>query len=163
MTITPKLNVLYCVCNGLSRNIFDENYTYLKNKAQRAIGDIRTNIQKIIGPNKPFDLMTKLFDSQILPILEYGSEIWYPGKNLPELETVHLCFLKYILGVKRSTSSLITYGESGRFPLFMRQQDRAVKLWFRLKFSRDDKPKPWSQHMAYKNSKHIGGLLFQCY
>ena len=80
-------------------NLFKENITQLRNKASRAIGDIRSNISKIIGMNKPYDVMVKLFDSQILPILEYGSEIWFPGKNLPCYEKIHLNFLKYVLGV----------------------------------------------------------------
>ena len=42
--------------------------------------------------------------------------------------------------MKRQTSSLSIYGETGRFPLIMRQQDRAVKLWIRLKFSIENKP-----------------------
>ena len=64
-------------------DIFAENITHLKNKATRAIGDIRTNISKIMGVNKPYNIMMKLFDSQILPILEYGSEVWYPGRIYP--------------------------------------------------------------------------------
>ena len=123
-----------------NKNMFAENIINLKNKAIRAIGDIRTNIGNIVGANKPFNLLIKLFDSQILPILEYGSEVWYPGKNLSDYETVHLNYLKYALGVKRTTSSLSIYGETGRFPLFMRQQDKAVKLWIRLKHSSADKP-----------------------
>ena len=121
-------------------DIFAENITNLKNKATRAIGDIRTNISKIIGVNKPYDVMIKLFDSQILPILEYGSEIWCSGNNMPHYEIVHLRYLKYVLGIKQQTPSLAIYGETGRFPLLMRQQDRAVKLWIRLKFSTDNKP-----------------------
>ena len=123
-----------------NNNTFAENITYLKNKAQRAIGDIRTNISKITGVNKPHGIMMKLFDSQILPILEYGSEIWFPGKNLASFESVHLNFLKCALGVRTQTSSLAIYGESGRFPLVMRQEDRALKLWLRLKFSKENKP-----------------------
>ena len=84
--------------------------------------------------------MIKLFDSQILPILEYGSEVWYPGNNLAHYETVHLKFLKYTLGIKQQTPSLAIYSETGRFPLVMRQQDRAVKLWLRLKLSNETKP-----------------------
>ena len=56
-------------------NTFEENINHLRNKALRAIGDIRSNISKVLGFNKPYDVMIKLFDSQILPILEYGSEI----------------------------------------------------------------------------------------
>ena len=43
-------------------------------------------------------------------------------------------------GVRPQTSSLAVYGETARYPLFMRQQDQAVKLWLRLKLSKSNKP-----------------------
>lgn len=104
------------------------------------MAEIRTNLSKIVGPHKPYNLYIKLFDSQVLPILEYGSDIWYQGKPIQELESVHLAFLKSALGVKRQTSSLCIYGETGRFPLLFRQQDRAIKLFLRLKTSLSTDP-----------------------
>ena len=85
------------------KDMFSDNLYYLKNKALRAAGDIRANINKITGMNKPYNVLMKLFDSQILPILEYGAEIWYAGKNLARFESVHLAFLKYGLGVNQQT------------------------------------------------------------
>ena len=35
----------------------------------------------------------------------------------PDVEKVHLKFLKQILGVRRQTSSVAIYGELGRVPL----------------------------------------------
>ena len=52
------------------------------------------------------DIRTKLslFDSMIVPILLYGSEIWgvYVYK---EVDKLHIKFCKYILGVRKQTSN----------------------------------------------------------
>jgi hypothetical protein len=37
-----------------------------------------------------------------------------------------------MLGVKLQTSTLAIYGETGRFPLLLRQQIRTLKYWVRL-------------------------------
>ena len=41
--------------------IYADNIDYLKTKANRAIADIRTNISNILGGDKPYNLMIKLF------------------------------------------------------------------------------------------------------
>ena len=121
-------------------NHFHDNTDFIKTKALRAIGDIKTNLGKIVGTNKSYYLFAKLFDTQVLPILEYGAEVWYSGKSIADLETVHLSFLKYVLGVKKQTSSLAIYGETGRVPLLLRQQDRVIKLYLRLINHQRDRP-----------------------
>ena len=65
-------------------------------------------------------------------MLEYASEIWCPGTPIEDLERVHLKFLKSILGFSQSTPTAAILGETGRFPLHMRQQDRALTLWIRI-------------------------------
>ena len=64
------------------------------------------------------DIKTKLslFDSMVVQILLYGSEIWgvYEYK---EVEKLHIKFCKYILGVRKQTSNYAVYGELGRFHL----------------------------------------------
>ena len=79
-------------------------------------------------------VLLKLFDSLILPIATYGCQTWLPmtffakslGNPSKELlselakdpiEKMHLTFLKWILGVKRSTSNVAVWGETGRYPL----------------------------------------------
>ena len=58
----------------------------------------------------------KLFDSMILPILCYGCEIWGFHKA-PDIERIHIKFLKQILSVKQNTCNATVYGELGRFPI----------------------------------------------
>ena len=55
-----------------------------------------------------------LFDSMIVPILTYGSEVW-GVYNFKEVDRLHIRFLKYILGVKTQTPTMAIYGETGRF------------------------------------------------
>ena len=74
----------------------------------------------------------KSFDTQIRPILEYGVEIWYQPKPIQEIESVQLKFMKSVLGVRQQTPTLALYGETGRFPLYLRQQDLVLKYWRRL-------------------------------
>ena len=73
----------------------------------------------------------KLFDSIILPILMYSSEIWGFCRS-DDIEKVHLRFLKQILGVCKQTSNVAVYGELGRFPLFVLRKIRILKYWFKI-------------------------------
>ena len=72
----------------------------------------------------------QLFDSLVLPILEYGGELL--NKECKELERVQLKFLKIILGVSSRTSNLGVYGETGRFPLILRRQIKSVKYFVKI-------------------------------
>ena len=45
----------------------------------------------------------------------YGSEVLFIGKEILDFETVHLSFLKSMLGVKQQTTSATIYGDTGRY------------------------------------------------
>ena len=59
----------------------------------------------------------------------YGSEVLFIGKDF---EMVQLSFLKNMLGVKRQTTSVAIYGDTGMYSLFVKQQILALKYWIRL-------------------------------
>ncbi|KAL4222869.1 hypothetical protein ACF0H5_018909 [Mactra antiquata] len=67
----------------------------------------------------------------IMPILSYGAEVWGFHKS-PDIEKVHLKFLRQILGVHNKTTSSAVYGEFGRFPLYIKRQIRIIKYWHRI-------------------------------
>ena len=74
-----------------------------------------------------------LFDTCILPIIEYDSEIWFRGgKNFEIIERLHLRFLKSLLHVKSQTCTQAVYGELGRYPLKIKIQVKLLKYWARL-------------------------------
>ena len=64
----------------------------------------------------PLDLQLKLFDSTVVPILTYGSEVW-GYENLDMIETVHNDLLRKITRSKKSTRLYMLLGELGRLPL----------------------------------------------
>ena len=62
----------------------------------------------------------------------YGSEVLFIGKEILDFESIHLSFLKNMLGVKQQTTPVTIYGDTGRYPLFLKQQILALKYWIRL-------------------------------
>jgi hypothetical protein len=84
-----------------------------------------------IGEFSP-SVFFKLFDSQIQPILTYGSEIWGLSADQECIERVHLQALKRFLGVSYRSPRHLIYGETGRHPLFVSTYARCVKFWLRL-------------------------------
>ena len=65
-------------------------------------------------------------------LLLVGSEVVFIGKKILDFETVHLSFLKNMLGVKQQTTSVTIYGDMGRYPLILKQQILALKYWISL-------------------------------
>ena len=101
-------------------------------------------------------IIYKLFDQQIRPIIEYASNIWCPDAPVEELERVQLKFLKLALSVSTSTPTLAVYGETGRFPLHLRQQDQMLKLWLRIQRMPDDSimKQVYRELLALSNDGH---------
>ena len=84
-------------------------------KANRTIFALNNKIKISKLPRR---LALKLFNSQITPILLYGSEVWGPYMNydylsweLSKIERVQTQFLKRMLGCNIQTSNIMTRGE----------------------------------------------------
>ena len=100
---------------------FNSALKYLRTKALRAIYALRAKVDI----NKlPIPIATKLFDALIKPILLYASEVWEPFvKNISEewdkneIEKTYTQFLKQVLGVNRSTTTVMVRGELNKHSL----------------------------------------------
>ena len=68
------------MCSNKGNDIFKDSYNYIAEQAKKAMFSLR-KIKSRIGKLSP-NLALKAFDSLILPILEYGGEILYTGKNV---------------------------------------------------------------------------------
>ena len=75
---------------------------YLIGQARKATYQARKLSNAAFGQLSP-KLAFKVFDSQILPILEYGSQLWYKARQNRRLETFHLAYLKRTLGLRLQT------------------------------------------------------------
>ena len=73
----------------------------------------------------------KLFDSQIEPMLTYAAEVWGLG-NVDQIEKVQTFAMKRFLSVPLHSSNKLLYGETGRYPLFIRTAVKCIKYWIRL-------------------------------
>ena len=63
------------------------------------------------------------------------------------IETVHLKYLKYMLGVKPGTCNLAVLGEFGRFPILVHQHINMFKYWIHLiNLANDKLVKKYLQH-----------------
>jgi hypothetical protein len=104
---------------------------HLVTQAHKALFALRNKTKASFGYIPPL-LAFKMFDSYILPILEYNNMLWSKTNPIPDIEKVQIGYLKNILGVRKQTPTLAVYAETGRFPLHVRQQVDTVKYWARL-------------------------------
>lgn len=72
-----------------------------------------------------------MFDTYVGCILNYACEIW-GYHTAPDIEKVHLLFLKNVLGVKKTVNSSMVYFELGRYPLCLRRKMCMIKYWLNL-------------------------------
>ena len=77
------------------------------------------------------ETLLSLYDTYVGSILNYGCELW-GHHTAPDIEKVHLYFLKRILKVRKSTINNMVYCELGRLPMYVERQYRMVKYWIKL-------------------------------
>ena len=113
---------IYVVCN------FANTQKKLSEQGKKAVFSI---FNKIHDDYYNPETLLSLFDTYVASILNYCSEIW--GFHMaPNIEKVHLYFLKRILKVKMSAVTNMIYCELGRLPMYIERQYRMVKYWIKI-------------------------------
>ena len=85
----------------------------LKLKNDKASKAMYSLIQKGRRLKLPTDIMLKLFDSCVAPILLYGCEVW-GYENTDIIEKVHTKFCKFIFGVSKFSHNGPFHGKSSQ-------------------------------------------------
>lgn len=129
------LGIVFSICGSFTKAV-----EHLLNQANKALfklkqKDIRNNVLTAL----------KLFDTLILPIIRYGSEVWGPFyiKRLNETNLLDLCeklplekiqtkFCRYILGVHRKSTNIAVRAELGKYPLLTDILTHSAKYWIQL-------------------------------
>ena len=99
----------------LKGDIFRNNSSYLCNQARKAMFGLKNKLNSLgtIPPRVSF----YIFETQIRPILLYGSDVWgLSGCNNDAIDKVFYQFIRCILQVKATTSNVMVIGESGQLP-----------------------------------------------
>ena len=107
---------------------FNSTQKTLSNQGKKAVFNLFSKIQDDYFNT---ETLLSLFDTYIASIVNYGCEVWGSHKA-PDIETVHLQFLKRILKVKNSTANYMVYFELGRLPLYVQRYCRMIKYWCKL-------------------------------
>ena len=111
-----------------ANNVLKETFSHLfAFQAGKAIFALRKQSRRVVGKLSP-TIAFKVFDCQILPILEYGSDTWYTGDDVNDPGKIHLKFINSTLGLRKQTPTPAIYGDPCRFPLII-QHIKAVKYW----------------------------------
>ena len=112
-------------------DVFKHTYDYLCVKSQRDLFSLNKQLNHL--GTLPPKLSLHLFKTNIEPILTYGSEIWGTNKSgCDEIDTFSLRFMKSVLGVKSSTSTIAVYEELGFFPPSLVAHTRVLCYYKRL-------------------------------
>ena len=77
------------------------------------------------------NILLKLFDSCICPILNYGSEIWGFHQGT-DIERVCDNFYKFTTKLPRNCNNIAARGELGRNKAFVKRYMRIIKYWLKL-------------------------------
>ena len=114
--------------------------------ASRAKNALVCVLQKLyLLNNNSLEVFLKLFDAQVQPIAQYGSELWGLDKAAIHIEKVHLYALKRFLGVDMKTPNDFVYGETDRFPITLNSAVRCIRYWLKLTCMGEDR----LPHKAY--------------
>ena len=114
--------------------------------ASRAKNALVCVLQKLyLLNNNSLEVFLKLFDAQVQPIAQYGSELWGLDKAAIHIEKVNLYALKRFLGVDMKTPNDLVYGETDRFPITLNSAVRCIRYWLKLTCMGEDR----LPHKAY--------------
>ena len=120
----------------------------LSDKARKAMMPLYKTVAQF---NLPFRLSVKLFHTFVEPIAMYNAENWgcFTDKQIEKCRAdpaaiydicmtshatrLQLKFYKYILGLKKQTSNMATFGEVAYLPLALKTHMTLLKYWYRLK------------------------------
>ena len=112
-----------------SRNNWSKAIFTLASQASKALNMLSITRWKL----EYFDFHThfRLFDTMILPILCYGSEIW-GYLHYDVLEKIQRKWCRKFLGVPNHTTNEAVLGECGRLPIYFHTLKRCIRFWLKL-------------------------------
>jgi hypothetical protein len=132
---------------------FTEGKKSLYTQAQRAMFGI---ITKARTQRLPIDVQIHLFETMVLPVLSYGSEIW-GHENIQQANKLQYKFYRYILHLKTSTPICMLLGELGKVPIECIIKMKIVNYWMKIIDSPDSRLLRKMYNVLYAMHTCMGG------
>ena len=95
----------------------------------RALGAVLTKFRSF--GNIGFNSFSKLYDSSVAPVLEYGSEVWGYAENV-KCERIQQRACRYYIGVHPKTPILALTGDMGWVPAQIKRHRNMIRYWNRM-------------------------------
>ncbi len=108
----------------------------LADSAGRAFGGISSKFQSFKSID--YSIFTRLFDTCIVPIMDYASGVW-GFKDYPHANAIQHRIIRSFLGLHRFAPSLAVNGDMGWLPAVVRRRIEMVRLWCRLVRMNEDR------------------------
>ena len=108
---------------------FAKAFENIKNQSYKALFSMKSLLYQY--PESSVTTQLHLFNTLVLPVLNYGCEIW-GFAEADKLDRLYLGFLKNVLYVRTSTPSAFVYKETGTLPLITHRLLRIFKFWLKV-------------------------------
>ena len=138
---------------------FTEATDTLGKAAGRGLGGLINKIHHL--KNLDYGSYTKLYNSCVTPIMDYGSCCWHgiTDVNPKSIDDVQYRAMRYFLGVNRFTPMLGLEGEMGWLPPKYRRDIDMIRYYNRVcRMGEDRLPKQIMKYQIQHNSPWIGKL-----
>ena len=137
-----------------SRNSWFMCQKTLANQASKAWFAVKSKLYNY-GDVK-LDVLFKIFDCKILPILLYGAELWFSHPS-QDIEIVHNKFCKFVLNLSVQSPNCFARGELGRYSMSPHKYFRAIKYWLRIIYLPNNRlPKQCYKNDGLKQILNVG-------
>ena len=108
----------------------------LAKSASRAFSALYTKFLHVDGMT--FDVLCKLYQSLVEPVLFYGAGIWGLGEH-KKLNTIQTKACRYIFGPGKNAANVASQGDMGWTSCVTKQNTEACRLFFKMKPSSDNR------------------------
>lgn len=126
MSIVDRYTYLGLVLNEFLN--FNETAKAVAKSASRSLGLLISKCKA----NGGFEhsVFTKLFDSLVMSVIEYGAAIW-GSKDFSCINAVKNRAMRFFMGVGKYTPNLSLYGDMGWMPCVIKQWSCILRTWSR--------------------------------
>ena len=108
---------------------FNNTASFIASSAGRALGGICSKFSQMRGMG--YNTYTKLFETGVAPILDYGSEIW-GFQNFSQISAIQNRAIRFFLGTHRFASNVAVNGDMGWTSCETRRHIAMLRFWNRV-------------------------------